>query len=623
MRCLQASHSRLWMVLVGSLAGVALVWRCAFAQQGPAERQGRADGQGVATGIQERVSDGPALDQVTGAVGVAGSSSDQRAAANVVGAAANVENGPQPQAERAASAASDAAAVAARVDELLAEEVFAHLSPGEQLAPIAGDQVFLRRAALDLIGENPTPEEVISFSLDTSPDKRARVVEEFLAEPRFGRNWARYWRDTIFYRRASDRAIVTAPATEEFLTEKFNQNVGWDLIAREFIVATGSVRENGQTAIFSAQGGMTEDITAEISRIFMGIQIQCAQCHDHPTDRWKREQFHELAAFFPRVALRPERPGDIRSFAVLSDDRFFPRRRMDEARFGQPEHYMPDLNDPESRGTLMTPTFFVTGQKLQLGATDMERRQTLAAWMASPQNPWFARAFVNRVWGELVGEGFYEPLDDLGPDRPCSAPRTIEYLGSQFEAHNYDIKWLYRTIMLTQAYQRESRPRRNPEQTPFLANCNQRLRSDQIYSCVANALGLRFEPRSDAMGPGGRKGFGGPRPAFTLAFGYDPSDPRQEVTGTIPQALLLMNSPSLSRVLQARARASELGQLLATESDDEAVVLELYLRCLARQPSEAEVKVCLEHVRTSPSRAEAFEDLAWSLVNTTEFLYRP
>jgi hypothetical protein len=521
-------------------------------------------------------------------------------------------------------APDDAAAVAARVDELLAEEVFAHLAPGEKLAPIAGDEEFLRRLALDLIGENPTPEEVISFLLDTAGDKRARVTEQFLAEPRFGRNWARYWRDVIFYRRAEDRALITAPATEEFLTEKFNQNVGWDSIAREFVVATGNIQENGQTAVFVAQNGMTEDVTAEISRIFMGVQIQCAQCHDHPTDRWKREQFHELAAFFPRVAIRPERFGDIRSFSVISDDRPFPRRRMNNAaRFGQPEHYMPDLKNPESRGTLMTPTFFVTGQELPLGSTDLDRRRTLADWMTSPQNPWFAKAFVNRIWGELVGEGFYEPLDDLGPDRPCSAPRTLEYLAGQFTAHGYDVKWLFRTITATQAYQRESRPRRTAEQTPFLANCCQRLRSDQIFTCLTNALGVRLDGRSPGMQQYGRFRFGGPRFLFAQVFGYDPSDPRQEVTGTIPQAMLLMNSPIVNRMLQARGRGSELGRLLATESNDEDVVVELFLRCLARRPTDEERTLCLAHVRSSPSRAEAFEDLLWSLLNRTEFLYRP
>ncbi len=623
MRRLQALHSRLlYTVLLIGLACLALAGPDALAQQDAASKQGRAERQNGARGPQEG-SLGAAVSAQSGeAASAAGSSSRQGGSASDAGTAGSA--GTQPMAETRAAVASDTAAVAARVDELLAEEVFAHLSPGESLAPVAGDEVFLRRAALDLIGENPTPAEVIAFSLENSPDKRARVLDLFLAEPRFGRNWARYWRDTIFYRRAEDRALITAPATEEFLTEKFNQNVGWNLIAREFIVATGNIQENGQTAVFVAQNGMTEDITAEISRIFMGVQIQCAQCHDHPTDRWKREQFHELAAFFPRVALRPERIGDIRSFAVVSDDRAFPRRRMNNAaRFGQPEHYMPDLKNPESRGTLMTPTFFVTGQKLELGATDLVRRQTLADWMTSPQNPWFAKAFVNRVWGELVGEGFYEPLDDLGPDRPCSAPRTLEYLAGQFEAHNYDIKWLYRTIMSTQAYQRESRPRRTSEQTPFLANCNQRLRSDQIFSCLTNALGLRIEPGPGGMRQGGRYGFGGPRFLFAQVFGYDPSEPRQEVTGTIPQALLLMNSPFIGRLLQARGRGSELGRLLAAERDDEGAVVELYLRCLARQPTDAEVKVCLEHVRTSPSRGEAFEDLLWSLVNTTEFLYRP
>ena len=137
---------------------------------------------------------------------------------------------------------------------------------------------------------------------------------------------------------------------------------------------------------------------------------------------------------------------------------------------------MPNLEDPSLPGTLMKPALYVTGQELKTGIEDIKRREALALWMTSPENPWFAKAYVNRMWSELVGEGFYEPVDDMGPDRQCLAPKTLSYLATGFQKQAYDMRWLIRTIMATNAYQRESRPRRKVGETPFTANRTQRLR---------------------------------------------------------------------------------------------------------------------------------------------------
>lgn len=533
--------------------------------------------------------------------------------------------------------------VADQVDAMLAQELFNGLAredqtdaasasapasstaPTQSLAPRTNDQAFLRRVSLDLVGELPNSGDVISFVFDSNPTKRQELVDRLLADERYGVNWGRYWRDVIFYRRSDDRALQAAPACEQYLTEQFNAGTSWDKVATAFITATGILQEQGAAGIIASQMGQTEEITAEVSRIFMGVQIQCAQCHDHPTDRWKRQQFHELAAFFPRIGLRPVQTGMRRSFEIISEDRERPmRRKMNQGRRGDLEHFMPDLKDPSSQGTQMTPVFFVSGQKLAAGASDLERRQALASWLTSSEDPWFAKAIVNRIWGELVGEGFYEPVDDLGPDRKCSAPQTMDYLAAQFVAAHYDLKWLFRTIVATQAYQRESRPRRNPEQIPFTANCSQRLRSDQVFNVLLNALGvdgplMRREKRQKGDGP---RGFGGPRFQFSIVFGYDPSERRDEIGGSIPQALMLMNSPILNRGLNGRNPGSSLGKLLASTTDNEQVTLELFLRCLAREPSDAELATCLEYVRTSSDRVTAFEDLFWSLLNRTEFLHR-
>jgi hypothetical protein len=515
--------------------------------------------------------------------------------------------------------------VAARVDALLAEELFADTRNATvALAPLTDDETFLRRATLDLVGWLPSPAEVTAFALDPSQGKRAAAVERLLALPGFGHNWGRYWRDVIFYRRSDERALLAAGAAERYLSDEFNKNTAWDKLARSFVAATGDVKEEGSTALIAAQMGEANDVTSEMSRVFLGVQIQCAQCHDHPTDRWKRQQFHELAAFFPRIALRPVRDGLARSFEVISNDQPRPPRPRPMAMFpqGELEHYMPDLKDPGAKGTLVEPVFFLTGQKLPSAQPDQKRRETLAEWMTSAQDPWFAKALVNRVWAELAGEGFYEPVDDLGPDRSCSAPRTIDYLAAELAAGGFDVKWLFRVITATACYQRESRPRRNPGQVPFTANCSQRLRSDQVFDVLAAALGTNGGlGRPNADRPVGGP-FGGPRAQFAAVFGYDPSDRRDEISGSIPQALLLMNSPVVNRAINGRDPNSTLGKLLVETADDEQVTVDLYLHCLGREPRDRELATCRDYVRTLGDRITAFEDVFWALINSPEFLHR-
>jgi hypothetical protein len=487
------------------------------------------------------------------------------------------------------------------------------------------DEAFARRVYLDIIGQWPSASELTAFAFDPDTDKRGRLVTKLLDDPRYGQNWGRYWRDVILYRRAEDRALIMQQIAADYFAEALNVNATWDAIATELITAVGDVSQEGSTVLFMAQMADPNEVAAEVSRIFCGVQISCAQCHDHKTDRWKREQFHELAAFFPRTVVRPIiEDGRQRSFAVDGRD-LGPRFGGGDAnnpRFRPIEHYMPDLNDPSARGTLMQPVFFVTGERLPENQTDQERRETLARWITSPKNPWFAKSVVNRIWAELVGEGFYEPVDDIGPDRECSAPETLELLSQEFTAEGYDLKWLYRTILSTEAYQRESRPRRNPDDASFAANCTHRIRADQLYDALLNALGIPDQTSTLGGEYVQRFALGSPRAQFAQVFGYDPSTRRDEITGSIPQALLLMNSPNLAVGINGRSPATTLGRLLAEDRSDESVVVELYLRCLAREPNDKELAICLEHVRQVSQRVEAFEDILWSIVNSTELLHR-
>jgi len=499
-----------------------------------------------------------------------------------------------------ATAAPPSAKVTAhRIDAVLADELF---DDPTQLAPTSDDETYLRRVWLDVVGDIPSPEEVTAFVLDPSPDKREQTVRRLLENPDYGKNWARYWRDVVFSRRLEDRAILAANAMVSDLAGWLNEGQGWNRIASRFITASGNVREHGNTAIVMAQDGRTEEITAEISRIFLGIQIQCAQCHDHPNDRWKRKQFHELAAFFPRVGIRRASSMTLRSFEVYASDQFRKKPKKNNDRRPQAEHFMPHLDDPTAKGTKIQPQFFLTSQTIPLGSSDAHRRSQLADWLTD--NEWFAIALVNRVWSELVGEGFYEPVDDLGPDRKATAPKTVKLLANKFRQSDYDLQWLLRTICQTEAYGRESRPRRKSNETPLTANVPQRLRSDQLFSAAYSALGI-VKPKEGWSRRERRKSS---RQRFAEIFGYDPSVSRDSISASIPQVLALMNSPQVNRALAAN-RTSLLGRLLEEIEDDKPLIVELTLRCLSRQPTDEELSLLLAYGEEVGDRRQAFEDI--------------
>jgi hypothetical protein len=523
-----------------------------------------------------------------------------------------------------ASAADNAHQVALKVDQLLRAEVPSAAAPPARI----DDQRFLRRVSLDLIGRIPTPEQLTAFALDPATDKRSKIVEKLLADPRYGQNWGRYWRDVIMFRKTETRQqfLVGIPL-ESYLAESLNSNTPWSHLATEFITASGPANENGECGLIVAQQGQPEEIAAEVSRIFLGVQLQCAQCHDHPTDRWKREQFHQLAAFFPRVASQPSRPmaagGAPPGITVVVTDaeqRFGFRGPMNMRVRGTSEHHMSDLKDPSSQGTLMEPVFFATGEKLPTGTKDADRRGTLAKWITAQDNPFFAKAFVNRLWSELTGEGFYEPVDDMGPDRHATAPKTLDYLAGQFADSGYDIKWLFRVITATELYQLPGQPRRGPEDPPMQHNVAQRLRADVLFDNLFAVLEIPEQQPATGARPMGRFARG-PRQGFAAIFGYDPSDRRDELTQSIPQALILMNSSGIQAYMRGNGNTM-LARTLSEIHDDKALIQELYLKVLSREPTKSETTSCLQYTKELANRTEAFEDILWSLINSAEFLHR-
>jgi hypothetical protein len=576
--------------------------------------------------------------------------------------------------------------VAGEVDRLLQQHLNAESAT---VAPLTNDEDFLRRISLDLAGTLPTPGEVTAFGLDPRPDKRSRQIDRLLNSAKYSELWASYWTDVIFLRATEQRSRLVQPAFQKWMQEQLTANRPWNEITRELITATGSIREEGQTGLIFAHAGEPAEVAAEIARIFMGIQLSCANCHNHPTDSWKREQFHQLAAFLPRVTVRPEDPQNPRSFVVKSFEgagrfggrdmkfdadqlfQFMDRNRdgkltkaeargplqnrfdqvvgnfdrnkdgqlskeeLTEARLqvdnqpgrGSSEHYMPDLKNPASKGELMHPAFFIAGVKgptLNAGADDQTRRNALSDFVTSPTNPWFAQAFVNRIWGELLGQGFYMPIDDMGPQRNAVDPDVLEYLAREFVRSGHDVKWLFRTITNTQTYQRQLAASEQGS-APFASATSTRLRSDQIYNSIFEVFGI---PQNLQLGTRTRQGamlreygldpqkFG-----FSLLFGYDPSTPQDDLLGNIPQALFLMNSTQMEGQIRASGM-TRLARILRSQPANEDALDELYLLVLSRLPTRKEADINLAYIQELGQRQEAFEDIMWSLLNSTEFLSR-
>ncbi len=511
--------------------------------------------------------------------------------------------------------ASDAKLSAAEIDRLVAKELQAS---NIAAAPRVTDEQFVRRVTLDLTGHLPAPADLSEFVADADPAKRAKLIDQLLASEEYARHWARYWRDVIETRATANMVFLRAPrpvALEAWFFEQLKTNTSWSDVARAMLTSEGTLsltapQEDGHTGFLLAHFGPDAAVerAAETARVFLGIQLQCAQCHDHPSDIWKREQFHELAAFFGRTREQPIR-GTMGTTRVTLTSRPFG------------EHQMPDLNNP-GKSTVMQPKFL--NGATPSGSGDKERRTALAEFLTSKDNHWFAAAYVNRIWGELMGQSFYQPIDDMGPQKEAYMPAVLPRLAAGFRGGNYDTKELFRSIMNTEAYQRQIRVGETSDQhLLFAASYPTRLRSDALWQSLGNVLGRMNE------GPQGRPGgppFGGGPFArlqtlefvFKRLFAVDPSVKADEVEGSIPQALILMNNPTINQKIEA-TNTNLLARILQSYPKDDDALRMVYLRALARKPTDRELAKCQNFLAKVGDRAEGFEDILWALINSTEF----
>ncbi len=532
-----------------------------------------------------------------------------------------------------------------RVDSLLRA---AWQKQGITPTPAADDATFLRRATLDMWGVLPSEADRKAFSQDTSPDKRAHLIDKLLADPRFSERFAVVWTDLLLGEGKPSQGVDRA-AFRSWLRARVEARAPWDSIVRDIVSGEGknspggSIKDraiasqapvaevlpediHGNVNYLLRYRNAVEDLTGKTSRAFLGIQIQCAQCHDHKTEAWTTDQFKGLAAAFIKTRGVPTDGREKGEMTVLEV------KDMPRAKLGpKATDGMKAIADKEPRALDGT----------SLG--DKDRRRALAEWIASPKNPTFAKAFVNRLWSQLLGSGFVEPVDDFRPGNPAALPELLDSLASGFVASRFDVRGLVRTACLSEAYQRSA----GPPAGLWSSFALRPLAADVLFDAVVSSAGLA-PLIEDIAGERAELVRAQSRRKFVLIMDVDEDAGTHRFEGSIAHALLLSNGV----VTRVAARAVEGGALLPIlrgPGDDDAKIDSLYEITLSRRATPEEHARWKKFLSEDPgasksapsavapkkqdplgrmekrlrSRADtpkerAFEDLYWALLNSSE-----
>ncbi|MGV3724245.1 MAG: DUF1549 domain-containing protein [Actinomycetota bacterium] len=471
-------------------------------------------------------------------------------------------------------------------------------------SPLASDARFIRRAYLDAAGVIPTPEEVEKFLADPAPDKRAKLVDRLLARPEFADYWAYKWSDLLL---VSSRKLPSKGMWSFYywIRRSVAENKPWDRFAREIITATGSTQENGATNYYVLHKDPI-DLTETTSQAFLGMSITCARCHNHPLEKWTQNDYYGMANLFARVRLKNgESAGETLVYPAESGD----------------------VNHPRS-GVPMPPKP-LDAAAMSVDATD-DRRERLAEWLTSAENPYFSRAIVNRVWRNFMGRGLVEAEDDLRLTNPPSNEELLTAVARDFTQSGFDIKHLIRAIMNSATYQRSSSPVPGNEvdQRFYSRYIPRRLPSEVILDAISQVTGA---PTDFSGYPKGTRALQLPDTQvgsyFLTAFGrpqrVQTCSCEREEEPNVAQALHLSNGDTINNKL--RAKEGTVSALVKEGLSDEQTVERVYLLALSRRPTLGERNRVLAALRRYPvgaaDRREAVEDLLSAVLTTKEFLF--
>jgi hypothetical protein len=496
------------------------------------------------------------------------------------------------------------------VDDLVLKKLEALRIPP---SPLCSDAEFLRRVYLDTIGLLPTPEELQQFLADPSPDKRARWIDRLLDRPEFVDYWAYKWSDLLLIssRKLPQPAVW---AFYQYVRQSVADNKPWDQFAREILTARGSNLSNGAANYFVMHRDIAE-LTEKTTVTFLGLSLTCARCHNHPIEKWTQDQYWALANLFSRVAQKNgDRPGEVIVYDLPSGDVPHLRRGIPMPP-APPDGPALDLSDPRNR------------------------REYFAAWLTSPDNPYFARALVNRVWRHFLGRGLVEPEDDLRLTNPPTNPELLDALTRDFVQHRFDVKHLIRTILNSATYQRSSQTvAENEADDRFYSHyLVRRLPAEvvlDIYSQVTEVPTVFSQIKVGTTGgvagtdqfPPGTRALQLPDSlvvsGFLDSFGRpDRSQPcscERMSDASMSQALHLNNGQTLNEKL--RAKNGRIEKWLQEKVPLDEALRRLYRLALCREPTQKEQQQMLAALKEAQPR-EALEDLFWAVLTSPEFLF--
>jgi hypothetical protein len=467
-------------------------------------------------------------------------------------------------------------------------------------SPRCDDAEFVRRIYLDLTGHIPSAEKAAAFLDSREPNKRAALIDALLAGSEYGKHQADIWQ-ALLLPRTSDNRFLAFDKMTEWLAKGFNENKPWDQMVRDILTAEGDLDKNGAVTYFLANLS-PDKLTDNTTRVFLGVQLQCAQCHNHPFTNWKQDEYWGMAAFFTKVRLT----GNPRQAAQQGGT-----VGISESGKGRP------IRLPISAKRV--PPKFLQGEQPEL-VSGNGYRPVLAKWMTDPKNPYFSRAMVNRLWAQFFGRGLVNPVDDMHDGNTPSHPQLLAELSAQFAANGFNVKEFIRDLCNSAAYQRTSKPvAGNREAGPelFSRMAIQVLTPEQLFDSLVQILGApnqgnpRRRPPNAAAAALRRNIM--PRTLFVAFFkGDDNAEPTEYQAG-IPQVLRLMNSPQLNNLAM-------LGPILKSGKTPRQIVEHLYLAALSRRPTphELERTLALVHKHANEPR-QAYGDILWVLLNSSEF----
>jgi hypothetical protein len=464
----------------------------------------------------------------------------------------------------------------------------------------SSDSEFLRRVYLDTIGTLPTADEARKFLADASSDKRSRLIDELLGRPEFVDFWTMKWLDIL----RADQLTVTPQGTvaiQRWLRHSFQQNVPFDQMARELLTVQGSTTAEGPGAFYKILS-KPDEMSRAVSQLLLGVRIECAQCHHHPSERWSQEDYTALASFFTGVKLKKLPNG---TEAVIS--------------LGGTDLPHPRTGEPVPARAL--------------GAADAElaglsdRRVALADWLIGPDNDFFAKAISNRIWAHYLGRGLVEPVDDIRETNPATNEPLMKALSQHMVDVKFDMRAFTRTLLRSEVYQlgSEANDSNRDDQQNFSHAAYRTLPAEALLDAICQATGI---PEKFNGWPDGYRAiqiWDNRMPSYFFTIFGRPvratvCECERSGEPSISQALHLLNSPEITAKIQHRDGTAR--RLTNSELTADEIIDELYLTTLSRFPNDEERSLMREAFSNSETaRVEAVEDVLWALLNTKEFIF--